>query len=172
MMTFNCVIHFNPVIEIFQGEITRLDKSFKEKLNSIILIRNFIQQRMHELKFFAKMREFQFLCNSSLRLVSITLHLHLTCFHSFLSTHTLSLATLVLTPSQSRKPSFKSHTLGGYCLIQIAYSHNGYDLRSLLIQIAHSLHKRLVSHLHYLGLLLYFINLRFVLCSRYCVIWI
>ena len=61
MMTFNCVIHFNPVIEIFQGEITRLDKSFKEKLNSIILIRNFIQQRMHELKFFAKMREFQFL---------------------------------------------------------------------------------------------------------------
>ena len=40
MMTFNWVIHFNHVIEIFQGKI--IDKSFKEKLNSVILIRNFI----------------------------------------------------------------------------------------------------------------------------------
>jgi len=61
MMTFNWVIHFNHAIEIFQGKITRLDKLFKEKLNLAILIKNFIQQRRHELKFFAKMREFQFL---------------------------------------------------------------------------------------------------------------
>jgi len=66
MMTFSWVIHFNHVIETFQGKITRLDKSFKEKLNSVILIRNFIQQRTKELKFFVKMREFQFLSNSSL----------------------------------------------------------------------------------------------------------
>ena len=59
MITFNWVIHFNHVIEIFQDKITRLDKSFKEKLNSVILIRNFFQQKTtKELKFFAKMREF------------------------------------------------------------------------------------------------------------------
>jgi len=82
--------------------------------------------------------------------------------------------TLVLTLSQLRQPSFRSHTLSGYYLIQIAHSHGGYDLRSLLIQIAHSLHTRLVSHLYYLGFLFYFINLWFVLCShcRVICIWI
>jgi len=55
-MTFNWVIHFNQVIEIFQGKITRLDKSFKEKLNLVILIKKFIQQRTKELKFFAKIK--------------------------------------------------------------------------------------------------------------------
>ena len=80
--------------------------------------------------------------------------------------------TLVLTLSQSWQPSFRSQTLGGYDLVQITHSHSGYDLRSLLIQIAHSLHTRLVSHLHYLGFLFYFINLRFVLCFHCSVIWI
>ena len=91
---------------------------------------------------------------SSLLSVSfVTLDLHLTRSRSFLSTHTLpyDFETLVLTLSQSRQPSFRSHTLGGYDLVQIVHSHGVYDLCSLLIQIAYCLHKRLVSHLHYLG---------------------
>ena len=56
--------------------------------------------------------------------------------------------------------------------VRIAHSYDGYNLCSLLILIAHSLHTRLVSHLHYLGFLFYFINLRFVLCFHCSVIWI
>ena len=110
MMTFNWVIHFNHVIEIFQGETTHLDKSFKKKLNLCQFNKEFIQQRTHELKFSAKMREFQFLCNFSLQSVSfITLDLHLSCSHSFLSIHTLSLVT--------SRPSFSlSHSHENLCL--------------------------------------------------------
>ena len=74
MIIFNWIFHFNHVIEIFQGKITCLDKSFKEKLNLVILIKNFIQQRMKELKFFVKMREFQFLSNSSLQAYFLPLY--------------------------------------------------------------------------------------------------
>ena len=56
------------------------------------------------------MREFQFLCNFSLQSVSfITLDLHLSCSHSFLSIHTLSLVT--------SRPLFSlSHSHDNLCL--------------------------------------------------------
>ncbi|KAL3027639.1 hypothetical protein AAZX31_03G066100 [Glycine max] len=105
-------------------------------------------QKSQKLKF-TTIREFQFLCNwilpiSSLPLISrsslltytsLGLSLSSPCTHTHTHTHTH-------TPLQFRDPRSHSLTITKI-FVRIAHSYDGYNLCSLLILIAHSLHNKM-----------------------------